>query len=184
MTMSENKFGSPAGIYPTTMKHLFLIMAAVGLSGCHASVGKDFNEQNLAIFKKLQGIIRENPDALHGTESNFPSEYGWVVESNFNRLFGFLAQEDKDAIMKLFQTKQLARIEIENQNCILFKIRPDYENSLFWASWDELYIAYYNDCPCVCHRKINWNEVPPGKIIKLENNWFKVIARDQRYIGG
>lgn len=135
----------------------------------------DIDKNILPTLKKFQKIIAD-----HEIESG----YNYIVESNFNRLFKFVDNSDKEEIYQLFKKGQIKRIEVWDKKCILIKIRPDFDNSLIQSSWQELYIAYYDSCDCVCHRRINQIEVPKEKISAIEKNWYKIIAKNKRYIGG
>lgn len=177
------------------MKRMFflLILSFYTLS-CTSTVNKDFDSDLLPVFKKFQKIIEMNPDKLRSKHYNNIAEkveyteiadgFRWIVESNFNRLFKFLNDKDREEIHDILKTKRVVRIEVKDQNCILFKIRPDFENNLWLSDWEELYIGYYNNCDCVCHKRINQTDIPQDKITTIENNWFKVIAKNRRYIGG
>ena len=143
--------------------------------GCSASVDTEIDKNVVPTLKKFQKII-----AGHQIEEG----YNYIVESNFNRLFNFLDKYDKEEIYQLFKKRQINRIEVLDQKCILVRIRPDFDNSFIKSSWQELYIAYYDNCDCVCHKTINQIDVPQAKISTIEKKWYKVIAINKRYIGG
>ncbi|WP_299261847.1 hypothetical protein [uncultured Aquimarina sp.] len=160
---------------------LFLLLNFV-LSSC--KFDDSFDEKLLADFKVFQEIIDENPDKIKGLNFDIADSYRWIVESNFNRLFSFANENFKNRFIELFDNKLITRIEVNNKKCIQFRIRPDYNNSLLKSEWNELWIVYNPGCDCVCHKKINGYEVSNDNIKQIEKNWFKVISKNKRYIGG
>ena len=155
-------------------RFLFLIIFST-LLGCSSSIDTDIDKNVLPTLKKFQKIIAE-----HEIEGG----YNYIVESNFNRLFHFLDKSDKEEIYQLFKKGQINRIEVWDKKCILIKIRPDFNNRLTKSTWQELYIAYYDSCECVCHKRINQIDIPQEKISTIGKKWYKVIATNKRYIGG
>lgn len=143
--------------------------------GCSNSVNTNIDESILPTLKKFEQAYA-NQEIVGGSN--------YIVESNFNSVLQFPDKNLKDEVYLLFKKGKINRIEIWDQKCILFRIRPDYDNSLTKSTWEELYIVFYDDCPCVCHWQINQMDVPKEKILPIEKNWYKVVALNKRYIGG
>lgn len=127
--------------------------------GCSNSIDTDIELNTFLKLKKFQEAIAEHP---------IENGSNWIVESNFKRLFYFLDKSIKEETFALFKNGQIQRIVILDKKCILIKIRPDYNNNLMKSKWQELYIAYYDDCECVCHKRINQIDVPQNKIFKIQ----------------
>lgn len=81
----------------------------------------DIDESILPILKKFE-------QAYANQEIVGVSNY--IVESNFNSLLQFHDKNLKDEVYLLLNKRKINRIEIWDQKCILFRIRPDLNNSL------------------------------------------------------
>lgn len=160
---------------PQSLKRFLLLIAISTLLGCSNSVNTDIDESILPTLKKFEQAYA-NQEIVGGSN--------WIVESNFNSLLQFIDKNLKDEVYLLLKSGKINRIEIWDKKCILFRIHPTFNNSLTKSRWEELYIAFYDDCPCVCHRRINQIDVPKEKILAIEKNWYKVVALNKRYIGG
>ncbi|WP_291722774.1 hypothetical protein [Bernardetia sp.] len=120
-------------------------------------------------FKSFQKVIQDNP-------SQIKDEYGWIIESNFDRLFDFTDENFKNKFIELYKQNKITRIEVLNEKCISFRIRPNYNNSFLKSEWKELWVIYNGECECVCLDKAN--------ALEIEDNWYKIITTKKRYIGG
>jgi len=164
------------------MKTGLLIAICFSLIGC--STVDSFDKDLMPIFKDFQRTVEANREKLKGDYFEIADGYHWIVKSNFKRSFPFMDVEQQRTIQALFDNEEISRIEIWDVDCILFKIKPNYDNQLLKDEWDILYIAYNNNCDCKCHEVINEWEIPQERVTKLEDKWLKVIAKGKRYIGG
>ena len=164
------------------MKTGLLIFVCFLLVGCSSI--DSYDKDLVPIFKDFQKSVELNKEKLKGEYFEIADGYHWIVKSNFKRLFPFLDNKQQYVIQKLFDNEEISRIEIWDVDCILFKIKPNYNNHLLKSEWDILYIAYNNNCDCKCHEVIDEWEIPQERITKIEEKWLKVIAKGKRYIGG
>ncbi len=160
------------------LKIILLILLNIIFSAC--TFDDSFDKKLLKDFKIFQETIAKQPDKTFNTTDS----YRWIVKTNFNRLFSFTNKNFKDRFTKLFNQNDINRIEINHKKCIQFRIRPDYDNSLLKSEWNELWIIYNSGCDCVCHKKLNGYPIPKENIKKIDTNWYKVISKKKRYIGG
>ena len=139
-----------------------------------------FDHDLLIDFKKFQTIVEEHPQELKGKYFDVADDYHWIVESNFERLFSFLNQDDKERFLSMLESGKVKRIEVKSLRFIKFKIRPNYNNYLLNKEWKELWIVYDGT-----DQKLTIEDLEKGEeLIMIEENWFKWIIKEQRYIGG
>ena len=163
-------------------KNLLLILICFLISSCNFD--DSFNQELLDDFKNLQKVVENNPEKIKGEYFDIADEYHRITKSNFEKLFSFTTPELKKRFKEMFENKEITRIEIWDKNCIQIRIRPDYNNSLIKSEWNELWIIYNSGCDCVCHKRINQIDIPEEKIDLIEKNWYKVVSKNRRYIGG
>ena len=145
------------------------------LSSC--GFDDSFDKSLLSDFKKFQILIENHSNEIKGEYFEVKDDYGWIVKSNFKRLFDFLEKDDLERFQKLFDKEEIQRIEIHNSHHISFKIRPDYNNSLLHSEWKELWIIYDDE-------KTIQDLSDETNTSLLEQNWYKRIITAKRYIGG
>ena len=158
------------------LKNFLLILIYILISSC--SFNDSFNPKLLNDFKMFQTVIENNSENIKDEPFDIADGYHWITESNFENLFSFTTPKFKNRFNKLFKDEEITRIEVWNKKCIRFRIRPNYNNSLLKSEWNELWIIYNSGCDCKCQ------EIPNEKVELIENNWYKVISKNKRYIGG
>jgi len=177
------------------MKQLLFILSFLFINGCYS--WKDDNDLKKLVpeLKKFKNIVVDSINTLKvkdstsikmtlnaGFEVGVNDEYRRIVESNFNRLFDFLNQQNRDEFYSLFKMKKIVMINIFNEKCIYFKVLPDFDNNLFMSSWEELYVVYDKSGERL-YTRIGETAVADNKIQLLEENWYRVIVTKERYIG-
>lgn len=164
--------------------YLFIILSVLNCCNNNKVSYSDFDKNALKTLKEFQmqalkydSIIERNRQ--RATTYNYNSVY----ETNFKKHFPFLEDKLSEELLQLLKNKKILHISYRGPNCINFPIKV-LGNSLIYAEWEELFLAYSDNTNKACINTFNGYSVDSSKIRQIDSSWYLIVAKDYRKIRG
>jgi hypothetical protein len=145
---------------------------------------EDFDTGILPIIKQFQAEMLKN-DSIVQVKSKKNDIYHFLHASSFDTQLSFLSEKVRKDMQKISSQRKILRIDY-NRNCITIGINR-IGNSFKDDEWLELDLVYHDKDkkeiePCISCSY--FSEEDHSNVKQVDTDWFLVLSKKRRYIGG